>query len=87
MVFPSSGKRKFYKASRKPQAFKLGDECCPERSGAIRRSRRIQKKPWPSGQGVSFRIVESTIPKVTTVSMEKRDCEKYLLRITAWNLV
>ena len=28
-----------------------------------------------------FRIVESKIPKVTILSIEKRDCENYLLRI------
>jgi hypothetical protein len=34
----------------------------------------------PFGKRKSIRIVELTIPKVTTLSIEKRDCEKYLFQ-------
>jgi hypothetical protein len=36
----------------------------------------------PLGKRKSIRIVELTIPRTPTLSIQKRDCEKYLLRIT-----
>jgi len=49
---------------------------------------KVFLRPPPPSERESFvGCVKLTIPKVTTLSIEKRDCEKYLLRITAWNLV
>jgi hypothetical protein len=39
--------------------------------------------PPPLEREGFIRIVELTIPKVTTLSIQKRNCENYLLRITA----
>jgi hypothetical protein len=39
--------------------------------------------PHPLARESFIRIVESTIPKLTTLSIQKRACEKYLLRNTA----